>query len=231
MTTKLKIDLNEGILEVEGSETFVKMIYNDFKLYFTQDTKIVPLPKQITKPTPIQTSAPRAKVKSKAASNIQVKANDSPPPPLPTVDSKTETPDPIEGEDSVESKSKSKPAKSKGVDSIPSYDLVNDLNLAGSKNYPSLVEFTDSKFPITNEERNLVFLYYLQDIRKIDNININHIYTCYKAVHIRAPLSIENSLQTTAQQYGWIDISKNGKVHVTTKGVEYVERQLPKKVK
>ena len=34
MTTKLKIDLVQGILEVEGSETFVKAIYRDFKVQF-----------------------------------------------------------------------------------------------------------------------------------------------------------------------------------------------------
>ena len=34
MTTKLKIDLSGGILEVEGSEAFVRAIYKDFKLHF-----------------------------------------------------------------------------------------------------------------------------------------------------------------------------------------------------
>ena len=34
MTTKLKIDLSQGILEVEGSETFVRAIYRDFKMQF-----------------------------------------------------------------------------------------------------------------------------------------------------------------------------------------------------
>ena len=36
MTTRLKIDLSQGILEVEGSETFVKAIYNDFKAHFVK---------------------------------------------------------------------------------------------------------------------------------------------------------------------------------------------------
>ena len=34
MSTKLKIDLTQGLLEVEGSESFVKIIYNDFKTHF-----------------------------------------------------------------------------------------------------------------------------------------------------------------------------------------------------
>jgi hypothetical protein len=31
MNTRLKIDLNQGILEVEGTQDFVKMIYDEFK--------------------------------------------------------------------------------------------------------------------------------------------------------------------------------------------------------
>ena len=31
MTTKIRIDLSQGIVEAEGSETFVQRIYNDFK--------------------------------------------------------------------------------------------------------------------------------------------------------------------------------------------------------
>ena len=40
MTTKLKIDLVQGILEVEGSETFVKAIYRDFKVQFLGEDAI-----------------------------------------------------------------------------------------------------------------------------------------------------------------------------------------------
>ena len=31
MNTKIRIDLAQGIIEAEGNEDFVKIIYNDFK--------------------------------------------------------------------------------------------------------------------------------------------------------------------------------------------------------
>lgn len=37
--TKLRIDFHEGILEVEGEETFVKMVYQDYKDKFNFDAK------------------------------------------------------------------------------------------------------------------------------------------------------------------------------------------------
>ena len=40
MTTKLKIDLSEGVLEVEGTEAFVTAIYNDFKAHFVGEEAV-----------------------------------------------------------------------------------------------------------------------------------------------------------------------------------------------
>ncbi len=37
--TKLKLDLEQGILEVEGSESFVQSIYNDFKEQLSKENK------------------------------------------------------------------------------------------------------------------------------------------------------------------------------------------------
>jgi hypothetical protein len=39
MSAKLRIDVSQGILEVEGSETFVQAIYNDFKLTLSNAVK------------------------------------------------------------------------------------------------------------------------------------------------------------------------------------------------
>ncbi|MCB0181108.1 MAG: hypothetical protein KDI62_22980, partial [Anaerolineae bacterium] len=111
------------------------------------------------------------------------------------------------------------------------YTLVESLNLGAANGRPSLVEFMDTKVPITNEERNLVFLHYLQHLLKLDTISIDHLYTCYKAAKIRVPLNIENSLQITANQRHWIKIAKDGTLTVTPAGKLYVENQLPKKIK
>jgi hypothetical protein len=194
MTTRLKIDLSQGILEVEGSESFVKVIYNDFKTHFAGiETPDERKPARRTRKTKaaakVVTPEPAAKAK-------EVKAKPTPPKPAP-----------------------------------PAYALIKDLSLTATDGRPSLVEFMDSKFPITNEERNIVFLYYLQHRLKLKSITLDHIYTCYRETKIRVPLNLENSLRITADQRGWITITKAGKMSLTAAGKSYVEKQLPKKVK
>ena len=108
---------------------------------------------------------------------------------------------------------------------------MEDLELKATADHLSLVEFMDSKLPITNEERNLVFLYYLQYIIKHKPIKLDDVYTCYVTGRIRVPLNIEQSLQKTADSVNWIKITKNGSMNVTSEGKRYVEDQLPKKVK
>ena len=111
------------------------------------------------------------------------------------------------------------------------YTLLKELDLSAGENRVSLVEFMDQKFPITNEERNLVFLYYLQYKLKIKPLTADHIYTCYKAAKIRVPLNLENNLQVTGTQRRWIKITKTGRLSVSPSGKLYVEKQLPKKLK
>ena len=108
---------------------------------------------------------------------------------------------------------------------------MQDLKLGATSGHPSLVEFMDAKLPITNEERNVVFMYYLQHILKAKPITLDHVYTCYREAKIRAPLNIENSLRMTAEHRGWIKANQNGSMTVTSEGKQYVEKQLPKKVK
>jgi hypothetical protein len=71
----------------------------------------------------------------------------------------------------------------------------------------------------------------LQYILKLKPINLDHVYTCYRAAKIRAPLNLENSLRLTAEQRGWIKTGQNGSMILTPEGKQYAEKQLPKKVK
>ncbi|MBN1993928.1 MAG: hypothetical protein JW953_14605 [Anaerolineae bacterium] len=199
MTTKLKIDLTQGLLEVEGSESFVKIIYNDFKTHFagidvTEELK----PARRTR-------------KTKTAATPAV--------PTPVF------------EPGEEAKSEPESLPKEPAPPVPAYTLVKDLDLGTQDGRPSLVEFMDAKFPITNEERNIVFLYYLQYTLKLKSITPDHVYTCYRQAKIRAPLNLEHSLRLTANQHGWIRTTKTGKMTLTPAGKTYVEKQLPKRVK
>jgi hypothetical protein len=212
MTTKLKIDVSQGILEVEGSEAFVRAIYRDFKVQFlgeeaageevqptrrrrTRQNRQV---KTVAKPSPQPHQAAEiAKISEPTGARIE---------PEPTPDSEKPLP-------------------------TPSYTFLKDLDLVATEDHPSLVEFMDSKFPITNEERNLVFIYYLQYMVKQKPITVDHIYTCYRKANIRAPLDLQHSLKMTAKDRKWIRIAKNGNITTLAAGKQYLEKQLPKKMK
>jgi len=217
MTTRLKIDLTEGVLEVEGSESFVKAIYSDFKAHFigeeAAETSLAlrktRKSRKRTKKAKVQTTTPSPEKEEPSAAKSEPAAKPEPAPPA-----KPEPPP------------TPKPAPPK-----PGYTVINDLDLSAGDGRPSLVEFMDTKFPITNEERNLVFLQYLQKNLNLKSIKADHIYTCYRAVKIRAPLDLEASLKTTANQNKWIKITKTGNLSVTAAGKRYVEKQLPKKIK
>ena len=205
MTAKLKIDLTQGILEVEGSETFVKAIYNDFKAQFVQG--------EGSEAEEVKPAARRRRVRKNA-----VKTRAAEPAAVPV-------------EIPAQPAGREEPPPAKVVVPAPTYARLKDLHLGATKEHSSLVEFMDAKLPITNEERNLVFLYFLQHLLHLSTITIDHVYTCYREANIRAPLNLEHSLRSTANQKDWIQINDNGHLAVTPEGKLYVEKQLPKKVK
>lgn len=216
MTTKLKIDLSQGVLEVEGSETFVKAIYADFKAHFVEPDGAAEVSALIERPR-----RRRARTAKKVTETVPVTAEVVAPPITPE----------IVAEPSIQPSAPEPMPEPTPPPITPTYHYIEDLKLGAGEGHPSLVKFMDAKLPVTNEERNLVFLYYLHHILKVKPITLDHIYTCYRAAKIRAPLNLENSLRVTAEQRGWIKINQNGSITVTSDGKQYAEKQLPKKVK
>lgn len=209
MTTKLKIDLSHGILEVEGSETFVRAIYKDFKAQFVQGETTEEEAETTTRRRRSRKSRPKAGPQ-RAEPAVQ---------PVPAI-----VPAAVPELEPVTTIQVPTPTAA-------AYTRLKDLDLSATAEHPSLGEFMDSKLPITNEERNLVFMYYLQYLLKVDTITMDHVYTCYREVRIRAPLNLEHSLRTTANQKNWITASDEDQFTVTPEGKLYVEKQLPKRVK
>lgn len=228
MTTKLKIDLADGVLEVEGSEAFVKAIYNDFKAHFIGEeavTEELVKPKRGRRKAAVKTKKAAVSEPSPQPAKSELEPKAEVVEPTPPAAAPESTP-PMAAPEPVESAPEPKSAPRK-----PSYNYLSDLDLSAANGRPSLVEYMDAKFPITNEERNLVFLYYLENMLNLKTVTIDHIYTCYRAAKIRAPLDLDGSLQSTVKQRHWIKMSKTGKLNVTPAGKTYIEKQLPKKVK
>lgn len=69
MNTKLKIDLSSGVLEVEGSEDFVKHIYDDFKDNITTHKPAMTSPPAATQTLDNPPQPKKAKAKSPSTAN------------------------------------------------------------------------------------------------------------------------------------------------------------------
>ena len=178
METKLRIDLSQRTLEVEGSEAFVREIYSDFKDRISAISQVTP----------------------KKTNGKQEAKAEAPTPP----------------------KGKHRQLKKEAL------SIVKDLDLAEQGYKPSLKDFFSKYTPRNNFERNLIFVYYLQNIANESAITTDHIFTCYRHVSVKLPRAFKQSLWDTASQKGWIDTSSLEDIKVTTHGMNYIEHEITK---
>lgn len=73
MSSKLSINLNDGKLEIEGSEEFIKEMYNDFKILLSNKPESTPIKKELkvegeeTQSEPISKKGVSTKVKKQTS--------------------------------------------------------------------------------------------------------------------------------------------------------------------
>lgn len=107
-----------------------------------------------------------------------------------------------------------------------SYSLLSDLDLM-PKDQESLEDFYSKYKTSNNFERNIVILYYLKNILNVENVNVNHVYTCYKKLSLRIPI-LGQSLRDTKSRKGWVDTSNSDDLQVTVAGENYIEHEIDK---
>lgn len=107
--------------------------------------------------------------------------------------------------------------------------LLKDLDLSGRNGTnKSLKEFIDEKKPSSNVQKTATFVYYLQNILNINEITIDHIFTCYKLMGFRIPNNLQQNLtDTCSSKYGYIS-RKDGKYTMTVMGNNYIEFDINK---
>lgn len=126
---------------------------------------------------------------------------------------------------------KRKARKGKRATRGQSLSIVKDLNLT-PKGKESLKDFYSKKSPETNLERNAAFVYYLREILGRTGITMNHVYTCYRALGLRLPGNIKQSITDSASgRYGYLDASKGEDIKMTSLGQNLVLHDLPRKPK
>lgn len=124
--------------------------------------------------------------------------------------------------------SSKKTPKTKTTKTKTSLSILKDLNLKpnGKKSFS---EFTSETKPVSNHDKSIVAVYYMQHTLGITEITASHVYTCFKMAGWRMPYDLENELQWVASQKGWLNTSSMSKIHTTTHGDNYIEHDLPKK--
>lgn len=68
----------------------------------------------------------------------------------------------------------------------------------------------------------------MQHNLEIENIDSNHVYTCFKIMKWRSPSGLENTLKVTASQKGWLDTRNLKDIKTTTHGENLIEHNLSK---
>jgi len=121
--------------------------------------------------------------------------------------------------------------KNKKKNTGTAMQLVRDLDLSQRGEVKGLKEFMEEKKPSTNVQRTTAFVYYLQICLEIDEITIDHIYTCYKTMNYRIPDNLQQNLSdTSSNRYGYIN-RKDGKYMISVRGSNLIEHDLPKRDK
>ena len=177
--SRIRLNIDKGILEVEGREGFVLQVYEDFK--------------QSTLESRPQASESRKRVKE---------------------------------QEGVVRENGKKPRSSKGPRAKPR--VLENLNLAASNGRLSLRDYYTQFAAKTNFERNLIFVYYLQNELKLETITADHVYSCYAAVKGKYPTAMVQSLYDTNHKRRWLNTESIEDIKLTTVGVNHLEHDMPR---
>lgn len=109
-----------------------------------------------------------------------------------------------------------------------SYKLDKDLNLRGDTKVQSFSDFFEEKKPSNSMEFNAVAVYYLCKILEIQNITLDHAYTCYREVNKKSPKAFRQSFLDTKKLKGWINMTSDSQLEIPHRGVVFVDSDLPR---
>lgn len=80
-----------------------------------------------------------------------------------------------------------------------------------------------ARYTSTNDnERNLLFVHYLQNVLEIVEISFEHIYSCYDILELRISENLPQTIRNTASKTGWIE-TNNSILSVTIKGSNQIK--------
>lgn len=91
-----------------------------------------------------------------------------------------------------------------------------------TNNGTELKDFIIDKKPVSNIERSLLFVYFL-NLKGIKNVSAEHIEACYKICELNMPGNLTQNLRdASSTRYGYLENIQNH-YHVTQIGLQFCE--------
>jgi hypothetical protein len=143
----------------------------------------------------------------------------------------TSVDDPINGEPVAEAPEQPRRKRGDGNgnrDRNSGLSLVKSLDLM-PEGKETLKVFVNGKNPQNQMEHIAVYIYYLKAVLEEQKVGFDHVFTCFKETGERMPLDLPQTCRNAASSKGWIDTAEPDDLKITTKGVNFVEKELPMK--
>jgi hypothetical protein len=201
--TKFKIDVKQGVVELEGSENFVDKHLDKFEEIFKsaiKQTMAQGIIHSLTDDNVLTLQQQNSEKKLDISKHELVKANNN------------------------NNNNKHATKQSPSLPPIP-VDLKANVNKVG------LREFYAEKKPANHYEKTVVFVYYLTKINKETEVKYGEILSCYEEVDEKKP-SITDIIKNSIRYKGWLE-QGSGKfiTRLTISGENFVKFDLPQQKK
>lgn len=220
--TKFRINLKEGVFELEGNETFVDKHLEKFEEIFKVAIKEV-----------IINNKDNVLNYTTAPSNTQVNNVPIPLENFSSQESRTHSSKRKDFQNTVisdvqrELPLSSKPAKH----SIPKISInipPLPVDLKGNNEKIGLRDFYAEKKPTNHYEKTTLFVFYLTKYNKLTEIKYGEILSCYEEINEKKP-SIIDIVKNSIRYKGWLEpgIEKLS-TRLTISGENFIKFDLPK---
>jgi len=108
------------------------------------------------------------------------------------------------------------------------WEPVRDINFrpADKQSFKDLVA---EKQPATIDQKNIVAVWWLEQVAEFEEIGVGHVLAAYKECDWREPSKPDNSLQVTASREHWLDTKNMKAIATTPSGRNAVQFDMPLK--
>ena len=204
---RFTINVKEGIVELEGKETFVDKHLEKFEEIF-------------------KTAVKEAITNGMQQQNIALKAQIALPQDLQGVPLQQRA---SSGEVVAAPKAVvSSPIKQHAPRVAPTLPPI-PVDLKANESKPGLREFYAEKKPQNHYEKTAVFAYYITKFNKQNEVKFGEILSCYEEVNEKKP-SVTDIVKNSVRYKGWLEQgSDKFSARLTISGENYVKFDMPRK--